>query len=64
MLERILLCSHVIHICMGLTNDLSHGFTWKSGLLEIQMKYKQKTSSFQKYNFVLMITFDVLDGFL
>ena len=26
--QRIQLHSHVIHVCMGLTSILSHGFTW------------------------------------
>ena len=46
--QRILFHLHMIHVCMGLVNALTHGFSGKHGLLEIQMKYKLKILFIQK----------------
>ena len=61
--KSIPLCSHGIHVYMGLTFALSHGFTCKPSLLEIQMKCKSKKRLNKIINFVDLITFQVLVGF-
>ena len=49
--QSILLHGYSTYVCMGLMNVLSHGFTWKPSLLEIQMRCKVKTKFIQKFNF-------------